>query len=96
MPEIAVRMSFGASSAQIFRLVAGEGMVAVAAGLILGCLAALGLNRAISNLLFGVSPTDPATYVSVTLVLGAVGFISCLIPALRASRIDAIANLRSE
>jgi putative ABC transport system permease protein len=95
-PEIAIRMSFGAGSAQIFRLVAGEGMRSVAAGLALGLLAALALGRTLSSLLFGVSPVDPATFAGVVLILGTVGFLSSLVPALRASRIDPITNLRSD
>jgi ABC-type antimicrobial peptide transport system permease subunit len=94
--EIAIRMSFGVGSAQIFRLVAAEGMSSVAAGLALGSLAALGLARTISSLLFGVSPADPVTFGSVAMILGLVAFLSCLAPALRATRIDPITSLRSE
>jgi putative ABC transport system permease protein len=95
-PEIAIRMSFGAGSAQIFRLAAGEGMRSVAAGLALGLLAALGSSQTLSSLLFGVSPADPATFAGVILILGTVAFVSCIVPALRAIRIDPITNLRAD
>ena len=69
-------------------------MLTVGAGLAAGLVAALGAARALSNVLFNVSPTDPATLVIVTAVLALVAFVAAWIPALRATRVDPAVVLR--
>jgi ABC-type antimicrobial peptide transport system permease subunit len=59
-------------------------------------MAALGLSRLLTSLLFGVSALDPATYAAVTAVLGIVALGACLVPAFRAARVDPMATLRAE
>jgi putative ABC transport system permease protein len=66
----------------------------VVAGLAIGIVAALGLTRLLSGLVYGVSTTDPITFISLPLLLGVVAFLAGLFPALRASRIDPLEALR--
>jgi putative ABC transport system permease protein len=94
--EIGLRVALGARGAHIFRLVVGEGMGLVAAGLAIGALGSMAAGRVLSGVLFGVSPSDPATGLSVLAVLGAVAFAACAVPALRALRVDPAAALRAD
>jgi putative ABC transport system permease protein len=89
-------MALGADRAGVLRLIVGEGMVVGIAGIIVGVVAAAALGRAISTLVFGVSAWDPATYVLVTGTLGVVTLAACVVPAMRASRVDPIVALRLE
>ncbi len=65
-------------------------------GVILGILAALGLTRLMAQMLYGVSSTDPATFVVITTLLTVVALLACLFPALRATRVDPLSALRHE
>ena len=94
--EIGVRMALGAQRRDILRLVVGHGLALVGGGLALGLVAAFGLSRLIGSLLFGISATDPLTFITVPLVLGTMAFIASYLPALRATRIDPMSALRSE
>jgi predicted permease len=94
--EIGVRMALGAEAAAVSRLVLGEGLAAVGAGLALGLAAAALLSRFLMGLLYGVRPLDPATYLAVAAALGAVALVAGLLPALRAARTDPAIALRSE
>jgi predicted permease len=94
--EIGVRMALGAKPRDVLRLVVGEGMRLVAAGAALGVAGALATSRLVSAMLFGVSAADPLTYGAVVMILAAVAFIACYIPALRAARVDPISALRAE
>jgi putative ABC transport system permease protein len=78
------------------RLIVGQGIRLTAIGIALGLAGALAATRALSSLLYGVGATDPATFVSVPLVLAAVGLAACYIPARRAAKVDPIAALRCE
>lgn len=68
--EIGIRMALGAQPRAILRLIVGRGLVLVSVGAAIGVLASFGLTRFIENMLFGVTPTDPLTFVSIVLLLG--------------------------
>ena len=94
--EIGIRMSLGADSARVQRMVLSEGGALVGLGLALGVAGALLLSRLIRGLLFGVAPHDPATLAGVALLMAAVGVAACWLPALRAARIEPSAALRAQ
>ena len=94
--EIGVRMALGAQRRDIMRLVVGHGLQLIAAGIAVGLAASLGLSRLLANLLFGISSTDPTTFVAVPLILGAMAIVASYIPALRATRLDPSVALRNE
>ncbi|HJR64237.1 MAG TPA: ABC transporter permease [Gemmatimonadaceae bacterium] len=92
--EIGVRLALGATPGGVMRMVIGQGLVLAAAGVAVGLIAALWLTRLIAGLLFDVSPTDPATIAGVSLMLMAVAFVACYMPARRATRIDPVSAMR--
>jgi putative ABC transport system permease protein len=94
--EIGLRIAMGASDGNIMKMVLREGMAHVGIGAVIGLAAALALRRAIAALLYGVSPTDPATIVVTTALLLAVALAACYVPARRATRVDPLAALRAE
>ena len=94
--EIGIRMALGASRGDVLRLVLGEGLVIITAALIVGLAGAVALTRLLQALLFGVSPTDPLTFVVVATVLTAVALVATLLPARRAARVDPLPALRAE
>jgi ABC-type antimicrobial peptide transport system permease subunit len=89
-------MALGAQRRDILRLVVGHGLGLVGGGIVLGLVAAFGISRLMGRLLFGISGTDPLTFLSVPLVLGTMAFVASYLPALRATRIDPMRALRSE
>jgi predicted permease len=94
--EMCVRLALGARPATLLGMVLGEGMKLVGLGVLIGVLAALALTRLIESQLFGVEARDLRTFVLVPLVLAFVGLLGCLIPALRAMRVDPASALRGE
>jgi putative ABC transport system permease protein len=94
--EIGIRMALGAEPRDVLRMVVGQGIRFTLIGVALGVAAALGLTRVIQSLLFNVSATDPATFVSITLLLVIVALIASYIPARRATKVDPLIALRSE
>jgi putative ABC transport system permease protein len=94
--EIGVRLALGARGADILKMVVGHGMVLTATGILIGVIVAFVLTRILSNLLYGISPTDPLVFVFVPLVLAAAALSSCLIPAYRATKVNPIVALRFE
>jgi len=94
--EMGLRMALGAVPRDIFRLVVGQGMRLVLAGIVLGFLASLVLTRLLSSLLFGTSANDPATFAFVAILLLVVALAACYIPARRATRVDPLVALRYE
>jgi len=94
--EIAVSLALGARPSHVSRLVLGEGLAAVGAGLGVGLAAAALLTRFLGGLLHGVKPADPATYAGVASGLVTVALLAGLVPALRATRTDPAVALRQE
>ncbi|MBX3175137.1 MAG: ABC transporter permease [Gemmatimonadaceae bacterium] len=94
--EIGIRMSLGAAPTRVLRMILGEGGRLVALGLLLGVAGSLALARSMQSLLFGVEPSDPGTLAVVMLLLAAIGVAACLVPALRASRIEPSEALRAQ
>jgi predicted permease len=94
--EIGIRMALGAQRKQILSLVVGEGMVLATLGIGIGLAGAFGVTRVLSSLLFGVTPTDPATFVGVPALLLGVALAACCIPAWKATRVDPLIALRCE
>jgi macrolide transport system ATP-binding/permease protein len=92
--EIGIRMALGAQPGNVLRMVVGQGMRLVLAGIVLGVACSLALTRLMQSLLFEISPTDPLTFVTVSGVLAVVAFLAGWLPALRASRIDPVLALR--
>jgi hypothetical protein len=94
--EIGLRMALGASRGEVLRLVLGRGLVLVAVGVGVGIAAALSVTHLVANLLFSVSPVDPATFIGVPLSLALMALAASYIPALRATRIDPAVALRGD
>ena len=94
--EIGIRMALGARPADVLRLVVGQGMSLAGVGLGIGVLAALAATRLMTRMLFGVSATDPFTFVSIVVLLGAIAFVASWVPARRAVATDPTTALRSD
>ena len=94
--EIGLRMALGASSSDVMWLVLRQGMAFAGIGLALGVIGAVAATRLLTSMLFEVEPSDPMTYVSVAVLLGAVVLLACYIPALRATKVDPMVALRYE
>ena len=95
-PEIGVRMALGAEGRQVSWLILRRGLVQMGAGLTIGLVAAFFLARVMRSLLVQISPDDPLTFASITVLLSAVAVLACLLPARRASGIDPLVALRTE
>lgn len=94
--EIGIRMAIGAGRADVLQLIIGKGMLLAVVGVGLGIIGALALTRSISSLLYSVKPADPVTFAAVSLILIAVAFVACYIPARRAAKVDPMVALRHE
>jgi putative ABC transport system permease protein len=94
--EIGIRIALGAPPARVLRLVLRESAVPIGTGILLGLAGALALTRLVSTLLFEIKATDPATFVFVSLLMLAVGFLACFIPARRVMKVDPMVALRYE
>jgi len=96
MPELGLRIAFGATATRIFSLVLGQGMLLVGIGLALGMLLALSLTQALREQLVGLNATDPLTYMVIMLLFASVAALACVLPAWRATRTDPAVTLRNE
>jgi putative ABC transport system permease protein len=94
--EIGIRVALGAQPRDVFRLIVGHGMILAAAGLALGLVGAVAIGRVMSGLLFEVGAHDPEVLGGITLLLAAVAFLACYVPARRATRVDPMIALRYE
>ena len=94
--EIGVRMALGAQRRDIFQLVLGQGALLLAAGLAIGLVASFICTRLFSSLLFGVSATDPLTFMITPALLSLAALIACYVPARRATRVDPMVALRTD
>ena len=92
--EIGVRMALGAQGHDVRRMVLGQGMLLAGIGVAIGLVAAAGVTRFMSSLLYGVEATDPVTFAAAAVMLMAIALLASYVPALRASRTDPIVALR--
>jgi putative ABC transport system permease protein len=94
--EIGIRMALGAEPRDIMKMVLRQSIVIVVIGLVIGLAAALAGTRTIANLIVGIKPTDPVTFVTVAVVLSTIALVACWIPARRATRVSPLTALRYE
>jgi len=94
--ELGIRLALGAGRTRVFRLILAQGFAVVCLGLTVGIVAALALTRIIRSLLFGVTASDPLTFIFVSMLLLVVALIACGVPAHRATKVDPLIALRNE
>jgi predicted permease len=94
--EIGVRVALGAESTAVLRMVLGQGMKLALMGVTLGLAASLALTQVMKSMLYGVTPSDPLTFLLVTAILVVIALAACYIPARRATRLDPLVALRHE
>jgi putative ABC transport system permease protein len=92
--EIGIRMALGAQRSDVLKMTVGQGVRLVSIGVVTGLAAAFILTRVMSSLLFGVSATDPTTFITISLVLMSVAVLASYVPALRATKVDPMFALR--
>jgi predicted permease len=94
--EIGIRMSLGAAPMRVLLMVLADGAVLLGIGLVLGLAGSLAATRLLEGLLYGVAPRDPLTFAAVISVMALVGLAACIVPALRAARVDPLVAIRKD
>ena len=94
--ELGIRIALGADPRDVMKLVLGRGMLLTLIGVSIGLAGSLALTRLMSDLLFGIKATDPATFALAALLIAGVALAACYIPARRATRVDPTVALRHE
>ncbi|HKU75301.1 MAG TPA: FtsX-like permease family protein, partial [Pyrinomonadaceae bacterium] len=94
--ELGIRLALGAGRNDILRLILTHGMKMAISGVVVGLIAAFALTRLMSTMLFGVRPTDPATFAIIAFVLLVVALLACYLPARRATKVDPLTALRTD
>ncbi len=94
--EIGIRIAMGATSDRVLYLVLRQGMQLTLLGVIIGLAGAFLLRRVMRDLLYGITPTDPITFLAIPAILAAVAFLACYVPARRAAAVNPMSSLRCE
>jgi putative ABC transport system permease protein len=94
--EIGIRMALGASSRDVLGMIVRQGMMLSSGGIALGLVGAFWGTGLLSSLLYGISATDPMTFIVISAILAGVALTACFIPAQRATRVDPMIALRHE
>jgi ABC-type antimicrobial peptide transport system permease subunit len=94
--EIGIRMALGAQTPDVIRLVLRQSILMTAVGILLGLAGAAIVTRYLEGMLFGLTPLDPTTFITVSLMLATVAIVAAFVPALRATKVDPLVALRCE